>query len=249
MGKRNSLSSLNRQISSVYDRNMNIQVPQTITATRGFTLVELMAVILIISLMVGATVAGWPSGGDSEARAGAARADSAFLLARSVAVTRGGDAYVLVCTEDGDPELNWDYRMIVVMAESSDGTSTNQVGSPVTLPTGIYYDSNGSSPWLSGVEVGTRFKIAMDTRVGVKWDVYKYNARGLMQNLGDAGFLFTNPVTVGNEAPFTFVVREGIVDHTQARPSAPTPLPGDVGGAAGFKIFQNGTPMHYSSVN
>lgn len=157
----------------------------------GFTLVEMLVVIAIMSVLVTAGAIGLGSIGGKGVSSGVASAESLFDEARSIAVGKRVKARVLIAKDlTNNPAEN--LRKIVVVSENlkEDGT----VGSPpwvltsrgVTLPDQVFFSQNFSK---KDHETGSG-DIDSETLTGAKaafagtYFVYEFNSEGICTTPG-----------------------------------------------------------------
>lgn len=116
----------------------------------GFTLVELMVVIMIIGIISGVVLTAMGSGDQSrKVDAGITRLDSLFSLARSAAITRQQTTRVIIHFDPSDEERFLRYATIVY----PDGGDLDGDGNPkwklssegVFLPGGVFFSPSLSS--------------------------------------------------------------------------------------------------------
>ena len=113
----------------------------------GFTLVELMVVIMIIAILSGIVLTAMGGGNEEQSvNAGITRMKSIFTLAQSAAITRQETTRVLIHFDDADEEKFLRYATIVYLDETTD--PDNPEWKPYIdgefMPSGVYF-----SPALS----------------------------------------------------------------------------------------------------
>ncbi|MGB6219802.1 prepilin-type N-terminal cleavage/methylation domain-containing protein [Haloferula sp.] len=86
----------------------------------GFTLVELLVVILIITILLTIGAAGFRNAGGKGVSTALPSTEAIFDEARSVAVGKGTRSRVLIDVDDPDSESNYLRRMFVVYEETDD---------------------------------------------------------------------------------------------------------------------------------
>ena len=197
-------------------RHTQSSVPSV--ARQGFTLVEMLVVITIISILLAGGAAVMRSGTEaSSVRAAGDTLQSLVDQARSAAIGRGTEARLLIANNSTDDERY--LRMaLVVVAEAipdtdNDPTTVEWVwkplGGPRELPTGVFYTKDlGStlssdgvlSDWdslrYSNVTGSTQFGRALETDYGDAgdWISLVFDSNGRVINPG----LTENPLLAVN---------------------------------------------------
>lgn len=206
--------------------------------TRGFTLVELLVVILIISILLtlGATALKGAGGkGTSSALAGT---EALFDEARSVAIGRGTRTRVLVDVDDPDQEDYYLRRVVVAYEEVDDdgeGTGSWKLASrALQLPAKTFFSqkySRGGSGNLESFELTGNGGMYNGNYV-----YYEFNSEGIC----------TSGLNGDNyEAP-RFVIGAGVRGIGQERPRATGEGRRDF---AGFVIWRNGATSVFRDAN
>jgi len=136
-----------------------LQRPPRPALRSGFTLVELMVVILIISLMFGIVMASFSGNDESQGVDSAvSRLTGAFNLAQTTALTRSQKTRVLI---HADPDVREKFlRQILILVETEPDV-WEVYADGQTLPSGVYY-----SPALSSAPTDVAPKLKT-WRVGI----------------------------------------------------------------------------------
>jgi prepilin-type N-terminal cleavage/methylation domain-containing protein len=112
----------------------------------GFSLIELMVVIMIISILSGIVIAAMNGSDDSRSLdSGVSRLDSLFSLARSAAITRKQTTRVLISLDGTDRSL----RYATIVYKDDDG-NWKIYSEGEYLPDGIYFSPALSTKTSSG---------------------------------------------------------------------------------------------------
>jgi prepilin-type N-terminal cleavage/methylation domain-containing protein len=196
---------------------------------KGFTLVELLAVMAIIAILLSLASVGISRIGKGQGvTAGLAIGEGLLAQARILAMNQNAPARLIIHGDlrDQNPLDRENYRrMMMVVYQTTDEEGRiipewKRAGSPTSLPKGVYY-----SPELSradmragGVLPEARHQLTSDQNQVRQCHVYEFNGQGICTTPG-AGF----------------VVVEG------ARPSgARQPLRGVSLDLGGFVVLKNG---------
>lgn len=179
---------------------------RTIRGARGFSLVELLVVILIISVlltMAASTMRGIGGKGVSSA---IASAEALFDEARSIAVGKGTRARVLVDVNAPRDDQNYKRRVMVVYQELDDQGSPTDVWTrtsrPLMLPDGVFFsegfskkdhERGGAAPEVFNLVVN-------NANVDGKYVYYEFNSEGICTTPG-ASFVVGSGVRPQNEEP------------------------------------------------
>ena len=216
-------------------------------AQTGFTLVEMLVVIAIISILMTAGSIGLSGMGGKGVTSGVATAESLFDEARTTAVGRNLRACVLVAKSLSNNPAD-DLRRMVVAYEETD-PSTGQAKDPdnenpnwvlssrgATLPDQTFFSEKFSK---KGQDAGSGSIDEMaDSRiVGVKdafrgsYYIYEFNAQGICKNPGAS-----------------FIIGSGTRNATQPASTAPPRVTAsarrDFGG---FVVWRNGRTSVFRS--
>lgn len=212
-------------------------IPRIKRFPRGFSLVELLVVILIISLLLtlGAVGMRGLEGGKGISSA-VATSEALFDEARSLAVGKGTKARVLVDVTDAQDNINYLRRMFVAYEELNDqGEATGKwavASRAIILPDKIFFSrdfsrknhqSGGGAP-LESQDL-TFDKKAFDG----SYIVYEFNSEGIATDPGSS-----------------FVVGAG------ARPTGDQPRTTSASGKrdfGGFLVWRNGRTSMFRSVD
>lgn len=203
----------------------------------GFSLIEMLIVIAIMSILltVGAVGIGGITSGKSVASA-VASTEALFEEARSIAVSKGTDAYVLVCVDDPSNANTYLRRIVVAYKElNPDGTKSENFAlssKGLTLPDQTYFSQSFSfSDQKAGS--GTLPEILLQAGNTVKptyagrYLAYQFNSEGICTTPGAS-----------------FVVGTGARGLTDQNPRATGGAKRDFGG---FVIWRNGRTSLFRS--
>ena len=116
---------------------------------RGMTLVELMVVVAILSVMLGATAMSLTDGGRGRSVGGSVPVLAGALgAARNEALASGKKVRLVVDSAyDSTKPDNYLRRVMLVRKEGTGSTSTwEQITKPTTLPQGVFYSPEYSMP-------------------------------------------------------------------------------------------------------
>lgn len=204
----------------------NFSAAMSIRAHRGFSLVELLVVIVIMTILMtmGAMGIRNLTGGKGTSTA-LANTEAVFAEARATAIGRGAPARVLIDARDINDQNNY-LRRIVIAAQDIDPatglprTSWSLISRGYTLPDGVFYSMDLSrSSGTGGASMQSQAMALTKATDSGNYIVYEFNSQGLCTTPGA-----------------TFVIGSG------ARPKGSAPI---VNGAAkrdfaGFAIWGNG---------
>lgn len=215
-------------------------------SSAGFTLTELMVVILIISIMSALVLTGFSGGGGQDLDAGVSRWTNVFTLAQSAALTRKTPVRVAISYDPSDEEHFLRYANLFFYDEDDDAWKPMSEGE--FLPTGIYFSPALSTPagiaslklWemnfdfddfevvsSAGFLRNLRSTLTGDdndrvNRAGLnEWVVYEFAPNGTAENPGARMVLAQGLLASG----------ELVIPNRQV--------------ADGFTIFRSGRPYHF----
>ena len=188
----------------------------------GFTLVELLAVILVISILMTVGVMGIRNlaGGKGTSTA-VASVEGLFEEARLIAIGKGTSARVLVDVDDSDNAANYLRRVVIAYRHiDNNGEMTSQwvlANRGYTLPTGVYFSREFSSEDHAGTgnsmseEGMSYFMVDKDNvarAVSTKktdWNgdyvFYEFNSEGICQVPGASFIIGSGAMRPGAEKP------------------------------------------------
>lgn len=180
---------------------------KTSHVTSGFTLVEMLVVIAIMSILMTAGAIGLSGMGGKGVSSGVASADAIFDEARAVAVGQRTRARVLVSKDlQSNPAEN--LRRVVVAKEAlkEDGTVDTDkwelVSRPLTLPDQVFFSQTYSLKDLAGGggDLDTMDMTGKASTAG-SYYYYEFNAEGICTTPG-ASFVVgfgSRPVNAGQD--------------------------------------------------
>jgi prepilin-type N-terminal cleavage/methylation domain-containing protein len=216
----------------------------------GFTLTELLVVILIIALMSSLVLTAVSGGGSEDLDAGVSRFTNVFTLAQSAAITRKTPVRVAICYDPGEEDYFLKYANIFYFDEEAGGETWKPLSEGESLPAGIFFSPGLSTPagvpslklWtlnfnfnsLSVISAASFLTSARSTLNGDEndglnragsdqWVVYEFAPNGTA----------TSPGT-------RMVLTEGLLPN----PSGPLVIPNPEK-ADGFVLFRAGRPYHF----
>lgn len=188
----------------------------------GFTLVELLAVILVISILMTVGVMGVRnlSGGKSTTAA-VASVEGLFEEARLLAVGKGTDARVLVDVDDPDKKENYLRRVVIAYRHvDNNGQVTNNwvlANRGYQLPQGVFFSRDLSSQDHAGSgtnleEESMRFYVLNDkneaspvSSTKSDWNgdyvYYQFNSEGICQSPGASFIVGSGVLPPGDRQP------------------------------------------------
>jgi prepilin-type N-terminal cleavage/methylation domain-containing protein len=176
--------------------------------SRGFTLVEMLVVIAIMSILMTAGAIGLSGMGGKSVSSGVASAESLFDEARAVAVGQRTRARVLIAKDlDGNPADNL-RRMVVANAEIDPVTGMEKKpenwilsSRPLVLPDQVYFSQTFSQKDNGGAG-GTLEEMSLTTPKASEGDYlyYEFNAEGICTTPGASLVLGTGARGVGAAA-------------------------------------------------
>lgn len=205
----------------------------------GFTLVELLVVILIITVLLTVGAAGFRNAGGKGVSTALPSTEAIFDEARSVAVGKGTRSRVLIDVDDPGSESNYLRRMFVVFEEIDDSgepivDSWKLAGKAYIFPPKTYFSrvysrknhragSGGLDTMrLSGRDVPSLYRSSGDGYV-----YYEFNAEGICTT-GLSGVDYNAP---------SFVIANGARGRGDRTPRTTSDGRRDFGG---FVIWRNG---------
>lgn len=166
--------------------------------SRGFTLVEMLVVIAIMSILMTAGAIGLSGMGGKGVTSGVASAESLFDEARSIAVGQKTRSRVLVSKALTNSPADNLRRIMVVSAEIDPVTGLEKAGPvwvmssrPLLLPDQVYFsqdfskkDQNAGSGAIDEMDLTTGVKASFQG----KYFYYEFNSEGICATPG-AGFV------------------------------------------------------------
>lgn len=210
--------------------------------TRGFTLVELLVVTLIISILLTMGSMAFRGAGGKGVTSAVATTEALFDEARSIAIGKGTKARVLV--ETGDPSSESYLRRIVVAFETLDqttGEGTGEwelIGRGYSMPDKVYFsqvysvtDHDGGSG-----ELPTETMNFAGTLYDGEYTYYEFNAEGICTTGLSGDGNYTGP---------SFVIGSGS-RRSGGDPQTTSEGKRDFGG---FVIWRNGSTSIFRSAN
>lgn len=159
----------------------------------GFTLIELMVVIMIISILSGIVIAAMNGSDDSRSMdSGVTRLDSLFSLARSAAISRKQTTRVLINFDSTQPDRMLRYATIVYLDDDGQWKVYTE---GEFLPEGIYF-----SPALS-------------TKTGVSAPIYTWT---LAINPSSLDVTQPSDPTLAAQGQYTLTTEGDMLSHGAA---------------------------------
>lgn len=174
--------------------------------SRGFSLVELLIVILIVSLLLTLGAVGLRGMGGKGVTAAVATTEALFDEARSIAVGKGTRARVLVDVNNPQDSGTYKRRLLIAYQElDAQGEPTQNwalAGRATVLPDRVYFSQNfsrrdhqGGAGTLEEMNLAVN-KIAFDGR----YLFYEFNAEGICSTPG-ASFIVGLGIRPDGEEP------------------------------------------------
>lgn len=176
---------------------------RTRTATRGFSLVELLAVMTIIAILLSLASVGISKIGKGQGiTSGIALAEGLVSSARSLAKGQGTTVRLVIHSElnDTDPTERDRYRrmMMVVYREIDPETGAeksdwSRSGAPIFLPDQVYFSVERSKTEAAtgGNLPKDRFQLTNDPSDTAECYYYEFNSQGICTTPG-ASFILEN---------------------------------------------------------
>ena len=179
-------------------------------SARGFSLIELLIVILIISVLLTLGAVGLKSIGGKGVTTGVSTAEAVFDEARAIAVGKGTRARVLVDVNDPQSNETYKRRMIVIYEE------LNAQGEPqpekwvmssraVTLPEGTYFSQTYSKKnHKSGGDGIEEYNFQGDKQAySGNYVFYEFNSEGICSPGGSSFIIGSGTRPTGEEPRVT----------------------------------------------
>jgi prepilin-type N-terminal cleavage/methylation domain-containing protein len=175
---------------------------------RGFTLVELLAVIVIISVLM--TVAAIGVGGIMSGKgvtSGVATAESLFDEARSAAVSKRTRARVLIDIHDPKDRVNYLRRMLVVYEELDDDGNVMKdnwvlAGRAILLPEQTFFSQEFSrKDQATGAQLDQMTLSNVNRVFQGNYYYYEFNGEGISTNPGASFIIGTGARAVNGAKP------------------------------------------------
>lgn len=165
--------------------------PHSARVPRGFSLVELLVVIMIMTILMTMGAMGIKnlSGGKGTSTA-IANAEAVFAEARATASSRGVAVRVLVDARDITETSNYLRRMVVAVQDVDPATGLplptwSLVSRGYTLPEGVFYSMTLSSrDGLGGAPMQPANQTLSKVNDSGNYVVYEFNSQGLAVNPG-----------------------------------------------------------------
>jgi len=200
----------------------------------GFTLVELLVVILIISILLTVGASALRGAGGKGVSTALAGTEAIFDEARSVAIGRGTKARVLIDVDDPRSEAYYLKRVVVAYEQLDDNGEPNGswklAGRAYTLPDKVYFSQEYSSGGNGNLD-----------EFNLTGNGGNYNGKYLYYEFNSEGICTTGMSGDNYEAP-QFVIGSGARAPGQERPRATGEGRRDFGG---FVIWRNGMTSIY----
>ncbi|MGE9268828.1 MAG: pilus assembly FimT family protein [Verrucomicrobiales bacterium] len=179
----------------------------------GFTLVELLAVILIMSVLLSIGAVGLRNVGKAQGTtAAAAIAEALMEEARTIAVSRGTTARLIVNADSGATDLGDQryLREMYVVYREVDETTGDEITSqwvrasrPTMLPDKVFFDIEGSQKGVGNTADSGSGSIDAESHQldggnpsSMNAYYYEFNSEGICQSPG-ASFVVIEGVMVG----------------------------------------------------
>jgi prepilin-type N-terminal cleavage/methylation domain-containing protein len=181
----------------------------TTRPARGFSLIELLVVILIISLLLTLGAVGLKGIGGKGVTSAVATAEAVFDEARAIAVGKGTKARVMVDISDPQDDENYKRRMFVAYQELDDqGEPTENwvVASRATvLPERVFFSMEFSKKnHETGDAALEEESLTFDKKAfDGKYAFYEFNSEGICSNPGSSFIVGTGARPTGQEPRVT----------------------------------------------
>jgi len=188
----------------------------------GFTLVELLAVILVISILMTVGVMGVRNlAGGKSTTAAIASIEGLFEEARLLAIGKGTDARVMIDVDDPDKKENYLRRVVIAYLHvDNKGEVTDDwvlANRGYQIPQGVYFSRELSAEDHAGAgtalkEENMRFYVVDDnnraravSRTKTDWNgeyvFYQFNSEGICQSPGASLIVGSGVLRPGDEKP------------------------------------------------
>lgn len=217
----------------------------TNSSRAGFTLVELLVVILIMTVLLTIGAAGFKNAGGKGVSTALPATEAIFDEARSVAVGKGTKSRVLIDVDDVDDESNYLRRMVVAYEatdENGEPKANNWVlaSKAFVFPPKTYFSREFSKKNHKS-KSGELDEMDLTGVAGLydgKYVYYEFNAEGICTTgLDGSGGDYNAP---------SFVIGNGARGKGQEKPRTTSEGRRDFGG---FVIWRNGATSVFRSPN